>query len=211
VSEAYEVDDPAKINAIYRTMHEELKKFYERKAKDGAVARANPLTIMLRARQEVELLKIPTFEQMARDGLAEGMSVVAILNFSDSITALSRRLKTTNLITGDTIEDRQSIIDRFNADTDPLVVMNIKAGGIGISLHGSATSRPRLVLISPTFSGIDMKQALGRCHRAGGAHSIQKIVWAAGTVEEKACDRVRARLHRLSILNDNEIDALLTI
>jgi hypothetical protein len=103
------------------------------------------------------------------------------------------------------------LIDDFNADQEDLIVMNIKAGGLGISLHGTSRGRSRLVLISPTFSGIDLKQALGRCHRAGGAHSIQKIVWAAGTVEERACDKVRARLQRVSIFNDNQLDDALAI
>jgi len=209
ISEPYQVDNPKEIDRIYREMQEEIARLREAKSQDKG---ANVLTTLLRARQEVELLKIPTFAQMATDGLEEGMSVVVILNFSDSVTGLARRLKTQNIIAGFIDADsRQKIIDRFNADRDPLVVLNIRAGGLGISLHGKASGRPRLVIISPTFSGIDLKQALGRCHRAGGAHSIQKIVWAAGTVEEKACDKVRARLQRVSIFNDDKLDESLAI
>jgi superfamily II DNA or RNA helicase len=209
ISEPYQVDNPKEIDRIYREMREELVRLREAKSEDKG---ANVLTTLLRARQEVELLKIPTFAAMAQDGLDEGMSVVCILNFSDSVTGLARRLKTNNIIAGFVdSDDRQRIIDRFNADADRLVVMNIKAGGLGISLHGTTDARPRLVIISPTFSGIDLKQALGRCHRAGGAHSIQKIVWAAGTVEEKACEKVRARIQRVSIFNDDKLDESLEI
>jgi superfamily II DNA or RNA helicase len=209
ISEAYEMEETAKIQKIYRQMHEELRKLQESKSKDKG---ANILTAMLRARQEVELLKVPTLVQMVNDGLEEGMSVVVILNFDASIKALTYRLKTSNTITGaDKPEIRQQLIDGFNADEERLIVMNIKAGGLGISLHGNSRSRPRLVLISPTFSGIDLKQALGRCHRAGGARSIQKIVWAANTIEEKACNKVRARLQRVSIFNDDQLDDSLEI
>jgi superfamily II DNA or RNA helicase len=209
ISEAYAMEDPQQINAIYEEMRKEIEKLKRAKASDRG---ANILTQQLRARQQVELLKVPTFKAMVEDGIEEGMSVVAILNFSDSVIGLARRLRTTNLITGDVPSDeRQRLIDRFNQDEESLIVMNIKAGGLGISLHGTVRSRPRLVLISPTFSGIDLKQALGRCHRAGGARSIQKIVWAAGTVEQHACDKVRARLQRVSIFNDDQLDDALAI
>jgi superfamily II DNA or RNA helicase len=209
ISEAYGMDNAAEIQAIYDEMHAEIAKLEATKAEDRST---NTLTVQLRARQQVELLKVPTLVQMVEDGLAEDMSVVVVLNFDDSIKALTQRLKTSNTITGaDKPEVRQAVIDAFNADDEQLLVMNIKAGGLGISLHGTPTSRTRLVLISPTFSGIDLKQALGRCHRAGGAHSIQKIVWAAGTIEEHACKKVRARMQRVSIFNDDQLDAALVI
>jgi superfamily II DNA or RNA helicase len=211
ISESYEMGARAtqEIQAIYREMHDEIAKLERSEAKDRG---ANILTELLRARQRVELLKVPTLVQMAQDGLAEDMSVVVILNFEDSIQALSRRLDTSNTITGkDDPRIRQHLIDAFNADEEQLLVMNIKAGGLGISLHGTARSRQRLVLISPTFSGIDLKQALGRCHRAGGAYSVQKLIWAANTVEEHACKKVRERMRRVAIFNDGELDNSLTI
>jgi hypothetical protein len=121
-------------------------------------------------------------------------------------------LNTSNTITGaDKPEVRQALIDAFNADDEQLIVMNIKAGGLGIGLHGTRDSRSRLVLISPTFSGIDLKQMLGRTHRAGGAYSIQKIIWCANTVEERAAKKVRERMQRVSIFNDGELDGALAI
>jgi Mimiviridae putative ATP-dependent RNA helicase len=214
ISESYDMGDATthQIQAVYREMREEIDKLERRRAQDGAFASANILTQMLRARQRVELLKVPTLVQMGEDGLAEDMAVVVILNFDDSIQAVTKRLNTTNTITGeDKPDQRQALIDAFNADEEQIIVMNIKAGGLGIGLHGTSQGRARLVLLSPTFSGIDLKQALGRCHRAGGAFSIQKIVWAANTVEEKACQKVRARIQRVSIFNDDEIDESLKI
>ena len=37
--------------------------------------------MQLRARQEVELLKVPLFESLARDALEEGNAVTIFLNF----------------------------------------------------------------------------------------------------------------------------------
>jgi len=210
ISEAYNMPDVSdRINNVYEEMQAEIAKLEESKRKDRG---ACILTEMLRARQEVELLKVPTFVQMAEDGLAEGSAVIVILNFTDSVQAVSRKLHTMNTITGaDNMDHRQRLIDRFNNDDEDIVVLNIKAGGLGIDLHGTTNGKPRLVLISPTWSGIDLKQALGRAHRAGGAPSIQKLIWAADTLEERVCDRVRARLQRVSIFNDNELDGLLAI
>jgi hypothetical protein len=204
IAEAYEMNGAtAEIKAIYDEMHSEIAKLEATQEKDKG---ANILTVQLRARQRVELLKVPSFCHMAEDAMAEGMSVIVILNFEDSLQAVAKRLKTTSIIHGGQDDDhREQVRSMFDSDEENLIVMNIKAGGIGISLHGTSDSRPRLVLISPSFSGIDLKQALGRAWRAGGARSVQKIIFAAGTIEEDACDKVRARIGRIDTLNDGEL------
>jgi superfamily II DNA or RNA helicase len=210
ISEAYEMNGAtSEIQTIYDEMHEAISilEASQRKDKGSCI-----LTEILRARQKVELLKVPTIVQMANDARDEGMAVVVIVNFQQSVDEIAKRLRTVNTITGsDTMEHRMRLIDRFNADDEDIVVLNIKAGGLGIDLHGTSQGKHRMVLISPTYSGIDLKQALGRCHRAGGAKSIQKIVWAAGTLEERVCDKVRERLQRVSIFNDDALDANLAI
>jgi len=210
ISEAYDMNGLAsQINVVYDEMHAELAKLEASKRKDKGSC---ILTEILRARQKVELLKVPTFVSMAQDALAEGMAVVVVLNFQASVEAVATKLRTINTITGeDDMDFRQRLIDRFNADDEDIVVLNIKAGGLGIDLHGTPNGKPRMVLISPTYSGIDLKQALGRCHRAGGAHSIQKLLWAADTLEESVCEKVRERLQRVSIFNDDQLDGVLAI
>jgi len=197
--------DPTKaINLIYKEMHKEIAKLEARERKDHWIA--NVLTEILRARQRCELLKVPTFVQMAQDALDENASAILMLNFDATIHACARRLSTTNTITGaDKIDQRQELIDAFNADDETVVIANIKAGGLGVSLHGTRNGRTRVVLISPTYSGIDLKQALGRAWRAGGARSIQKILFAAGTIEERACEKVRAKIRRIDTLNDADL------
>jgi hypothetical protein len=201
------MDNQREIQRVYRIMGEEIARLERRKAQDW---KRNVLTEQLRARQEVELLKVPTFAKMARDAVEEGSSVVVCLNYTDSITKLARLLRTTNVFTGATpTEQRQPMIDAFNSDEDPLMVMNIKAGGLGINLCGRHGGRPRAAFISPTFSGPDTKQVIGRFPRIAGATSLIKIVWAAGTIEEHACDKVRQKIRRIMIINDDELtDAL---
>jgi superfamily II DNA or RNA helicase len=209
IADAYQINGATdEINRIYQEMNAAIAKLKARMAKDTA---ACILTEQLRARQMTELLKVPTLVQMAEDALAEGMKVVIFVNFEDSLRELSQKLETPYLIHGgQTQEHRQQMQDEFNANRVDYIVCNIRAGGIGIGLHGKANGPMRLALICPTFSGQDLKQALGRCHRAGGARSVQKIVFAANTIEEHACDKVREKISRITLLNDGALDEALS-
>jgi hypothetical protein len=213
IAEPYDINGATvNINKVYAEMKRELAALAARKAHDRGDSK---FTIILRARQEVELLKVPTFCAMAQDGLAEGMSVIVALNFDASIVAFAARMKTGNIIRGiqpgetaDRFErNRERIRSAFDEDEIDLLVLNIRAGGVGISLHGTRSSRPRLVLISPTYSGQDLKQMFGRAWRAGGAPSIQKVVFAADTIEEQACGKVRRKIKQIDLINDGDLNA----
>ena len=167
---------------------------------------ANHLTIMLRARQDIERLKIDTLASMAADAVAEGMSVAIFVNFDETLHETAKRCGTGCVIHGgQPPAEREEAISRFQANEAEVIVCNIRAGGVGVSLHDPDGRKPRLALISPTYSAQDLRQALGRVHRAGGARSIQRIVFAAGTVEEEACAAVRAKLACIDFLNDGDL------
>lgn len=204
ISEAYDMGAQAthEIQHVYDEMRQEIAKLEATQAKDKASC---ILVEQLRARQRAELLKVPTLVAMAKDAIDDGMSVVIILNYMASIQAAANRLRTQNTLTGeDKPGHRQAVIDRFNADDEVVVVMNIKLA-VGIGLQGTAQGRTRLGLISPTPSAIDLVQSLGRLPRGGGAYSIQKIVWAADTVEEPTAVKVRRKIRRIETLNDGDL------
>lgn len=204
-AEAYDMGKrtTAEINRVYQAMRKEITALERAKSTDW---QANVLTAILRARQEIELLKVPTLVQMAQDGLDEGSSVIVSLNYQGSVDGCARLAKCPYTITGaDKMSERQRVIDSFNSDTITMIVMNIRAGGLGISLHGHSGGRPRLQLISPTPSAIDLKQLVGRPHRAHGAVSIQRVIYAAGTIEEDMCMKCRPKLRRIDLLNDGDL------
>jgi len=165
------------------------------------------LTIQLRARQEIELLKADAMVAMAKDAVEEGMSVVLLVNFDATIEHLAAALNAHDSILrgGQSPTERQRVIDRFQANECPVVIANMQAGGVGVSLHDPKGIRPRLSLISPSFSAQDLRQALGRVHRAGGAASIQKILFAADTVEEHTADICANKLANIDLLNDGDL------
>jgi superfamily II DNA or RNA helicase len=188
------------IEKIYNEMDAELA------ALDAAAANDKPaqaLTIALRARQAVELCKVPGIVQLTEDFLADGKSVVVFTNFRATLDSLCLKLKTDCAIFGgQPAEARQACIDRFQSNSDRVIVVNIQAGGVSLSLHDIHNTNPRVALVCPTYSGTELRQALGRVHRSGGSKSLQRILFAAGTIEEKICARVNAKIERMDLLND---------
>jgi superfamily II DNA or RNA helicase len=100
---------------------------------------------------------------------------------------------------------RDQIINAFQHNNTHVVLCMIQAGGLGVSLH-DLYGRPRISLISPPQSSNDLKQVLGRIHRAGSkSKAIQKLIYVAGTVEEGTCNSVRKKLTNLGTLVDGDL------
>jgi hypothetical protein len=218
IAEPVATGEERKIQRIYDQMARDLNKALAVEDHDELcdlavrmdATKANHLTILLRARQQIEALKAKTIATMANDGADEGMSVAVFVNFDESIDEVARLLKTTCVIRGGQRDaDREQAIRRFQTNQEKFIVANIRAGGVGVSLHDPTGGKPRLALISPTYSAQDLRQALGRVHRAGGAHSIQRIIFAAGTCEERACDAVATKLGHIDLLNDGDLQGQL--
>jgi len=205
-AELYDLNDGGQIDELYAEMKESLGRLRDKMADDADLE--HPLTKLLRARQKVELLKVPVFAELADDALEEGMSVVLFLNFNDSLDELSRRLKVNGSVIrgGQSDMERQAIIDAFQRGDTRIIVANQQAGGVGVSLHDLHGDKPRLALISPSYSAVNFVQTLGRVWRQGGkSKGLQRVVLAAGTVEEKVQKQLNKKLQNLSLLNDNDL------
>ena len=211
VAEAYDLGaNSPKVQAVYEEMEAEIARLEKRTENYSE----HIFAIMMAARRKSELLKVPLFAEMVEDLYDEGKSVCIFLNFEDSIDALRARLTKTKkfantigyIVGGQHADQRQRDIDAFNSDTKRIMIANIKAGGIGISLHDLNGKFPRASIVSPNFSAFELVQALGRVWRQGGlTKSYQVIAFAAGTIEEQACRRVQARIDNLSTLNDADL------
>ena len=200
---SFPMGNPDDINDIYETMHAELKVLEERKAGDEDMQ----LTIQLRARQEVELLKVPVLLDLVNELVQDGKSVVVFLNFKASIDSLLGSLEDPCCIVGgQTTDEREANIQRFQNDGSFVMVCAMQAGGVGVSLHDTLGNRPRVSLINPSFSAIDLRQALGRIHRAGGKTAVdQHIIFAEGTIEDDICRSVRQKIRNIDLINDKDV------
>ena len=188
----------------YKKLQIELEEIRTKKSQD----KKNPLTVVLRAHQRIEILKIPTFIELCNDFRHNGYSVVIFVNFTKTLETLCDMLHTTSKIYGDQTQDtRLKIIEDFQSNKTNIIICNIKAGGIGISLHDTIGNHPRVSLISPTWSSIDLVQALGRIHRAGGkSKSLQRIIYTADTIEERIADKLKNKLLNINSINNGDLD-----
>jgi len=144
---------------------------------------------------------------MAEDLLAEGKSVAIFANFNATIEALVSKLNIKagiSVIHGNqTAGERQTAIDLFQTDVSRVIICNTAAGGVGISLHDITGKHPRASIISPDWNEKNIIQVIGRVHRAGGkTPSMQRILFAAGTVEESVQKSVNKKIKRLKVLNE---------
>lgn len=198
------------IQAQYEEIYDAMQELKNKKKKDidGNDKRENPLVRVLRAHQRIELLKVPLFVELTKEFMSTGSSVVIFVNFTKTLETLAEMLKTNCLIYGEQTENqRQTNIELFQKNQERLIIVNIKAGGVGISLHDLDGKHQRISLISPCWSAIDMVQALGRVHRAGSKSiSIQRILYTANTIEEKIAEKIQSKIKNLSNLNNGDVN-----
>lgn len=222
-AECYDVNGAGQdIDRIYDDMADELDRI-EAKVQSDSNKQACILTAILRARQKAEILKVPAAVEMIQDAVEEGMSVAVFVNFDDSIEALAAKLKTDCLIRGgQSAKVREENIQSFQSlrqprlaivfpgpsaqdmkqafgrvhravvkgglppiapvsgsKPSPIILCNIRAGGVGISLHDES-----------------------------GSKSLQRVFFAAGTIEERVCEQFQEKLKRIDTLNDGDLSLL---
>jgi hypothetical protein len=167
----------------------------------------NSAVLLLRARQKSEFLKIPAIVEMAEDLLEEGKSVAIFVCFRDTLDRIAEDFPQAALIYGEQdAEERERAIAAFQSNEKRLIVATIQAGGVGVSLHDLQGGHPRVSLICPTYSAVDLKQALGRIHRNGAkTPCIQRILFAADTVEERVRRKVKKKIDNIQAINDGDL------
>lgn len=204
LTDALDLGTNEEIQKLYDEMEDEIKVIEQMASGDKG---ASALTARLRARQAIEMLKVPTFATMVKDYVDQGMSVAVFMNFSASIDALDERLGGNCLrIQGVSTQAdrlaREENMNAFQRNESPIILCNITAGGVGINLHDTTGERPRVSLISPHDSAEVIAQVIGRVDRAGAqTNTIQHIIFAAGTVEEDVSKNYRKKLIDLGILH----------
>lgn len=183
------------------------------KAEVAEMIAEHPLARMIRARQKIEALKVKTMVELCTDEIDNGNSVAIFVNFLDTMDLLIDELRQKGedyyvscvIKGGQSLKERQAMIDRFQADEEHIIICQIQSGGVGISLHDIQGERPRVSIISPSWSAQDLMQTFGRIHRAGGQSvCIQKLVYCHGTVEERICKLVNMKLINYAQLNDGK-------
>jgi superfamily II DNA or RNA helicase len=146
---------------------------------------------------------------MVKEYLYEGMAVCVFVNFRETLRYLSENLQTKSLIFGDQERFgliRESVIENFQNGVERLILCMTDAGGQSVDLHDLQGRARRISLICPTYNPVALQQVLGRTLRAGSKSTpIMKLVYAAGTIEEKVAETVNRKLDNIAALNDGDL------
>jgi superfamily II DNA or RNA helicase len=185
---------------------------------------ANPLTRALRLRQEISILKIDDTVDFVVQLLQEGNAVVIYTTFIATATAIYSKLMKPHKVDDDMIitprpsiifdeskmlkggyGDRQSNVDKFQNNTNDVIIVTTQSGGVGLDLHDLHGKGRAAVFNDIPDSPTIFKQALGRINRIGAkSKAIQYIICCAGSIEEGICDKARAHIMNMDMINDGE-------
>lgn len=207
-ADAYYLEDDKRdeVNVAFQNImeHKELiKSALDKETSDKILGE------IMKARMKIEKAKIPIFEELIDDYLENGFSVAVFVNFTETIKKLASKFKTKCIVWGkQTDKERQDNINEFQENKANLIICNINLVE-GISLHDQDGHFPRVSLISPNFSSTMLIQCLGRIFRANGkSKCLQRLLFAADTIEEIICNKLKNKLQFLSTLNDDDLIAI---
>ena len=200
----------SKLKSVYAEMEYELMNLEE----DSKEYSEHVFAIIMKARRNSEILKVPSMVNWIIDMYREGVSPVVFVNFTETLEAIEKRLiesgeftgKISKIVGGQSPKIRNNEIENFQKDITRVCLVMIPAGAASVSLHDLNGNYPRHTLINPSYSAINTLQSLGRCHRANGKTPvIQRFFFAEGVeIEERMRQRVNLRLTNLDCLNDGD-------
>jgi len=155
-------------------------------------------------RQISELTKIPIVINSVKQYLENNMSVAIFANYTETLNILAEHFNTTHIINGEqSNEDKIKYASDFCNDLSLIVICNIKSGGTSISLHDQIGKRKKVSIILPSYSAQDLKQGLGRIHRANGKTDVlQEIIFCDLETDTKVSNIVEVKMNNIEQLNN---------
>ena len=141
--------------------------------------------------------KLERLIEMVDELLSEGRKIIVFSQFTSMLALIRERFDARgirySLLTGQT-KDRAAAIDDFQAGANPVFLISLKAGGVGLNLTAADT----VIIFDPWWNPAVEEQAIDRAYRIGQdkAVFVYRLV-AAGTIEEKM-DELKARKRALA-------------
>lgn len=134
-----------------------------------------------------------------------GNKIVVFIHQREIAAAIKKHYPDALSITGeDNIEDRQASVDKFQNDPRcKIIVCNIKAGGVGITL----TASNEVLFVELPWHPADCDQCEDRTHRIGQKNSVRcGYMLGKGTIDEeiyKIIEAKRATANTITGTEDN--------
>jgi superfamily II DNA or RNA helicase len=147
----------------------------------------------------MERAKLELLIDMLPELVAEGRRVLVFSQFAEMLALIELELQRLDLpflrLTGATpVAARADIVRRFQANEVPLMLISLKAGGVGLNLTAADT----VIHVDPWWNPAVEAQASARAHRIGQDKPVfvYKLV-VAGSIEERMLE-LQARKQALA-------------
>ena len=196
--------DTAAERKHYNGYFEAFKKKCEEQMRNANFGANEMLVAMQKFREGAEEVRAVRMAKRAIEMAERGRQVIVVFNFVNPMRLAYKALRNeglsedriSHIVGGQTPTKREAERAKFQEGKSDVLLFTMRSGGVGISLHhNSKEGRPRHIIIPPTWSAIDLVQALGRGHRITSiSDTTQEVVWYKDTIEEQVCARVEAKL-----------------
>lgn len=137
--------------------------------------------------KSTERAKIDMLRDMLPSLVAEGRRILVFSQFTEMLALVEKELDAINLdwlsLTGKTPPpQRSALVARFQSKTVPILLISLKAGGVGLNL----TSADTVIMLDPWWNPAVEDQAIARAHRIGQDQPVfvYKLV-IEGSIEER--------------------------
>ncbi|MEG3440168.1 DEAD/DEAH box helicase [Pannus brasiliensis CCIBt3594] len=186
--------------AYLKEISEEVEKYWQRVAAKEVKEGAEALVTINILRKTGSLYKVPATIERATELLEQGQSIVIFTEYLESAKALHTELSEVapcELLTGETERDeRQSIVDRFQAGESKIFIGTIKAGGVGLTL----TAASNVILVDRPWTPGDAEQAEDRCYRIGQENTVYCFWMQLGTIDERIDELIESKRENIEIV-----------
>ncbi|MBA2721555.1 MAG: DEAD/DEAH box helicase, partial [Methylibium sp.] len=137
--------------------------------------------------ETMERAKIELLRDMLPELVDEGRRVLIFSQFTEMLALVQQELTALGLpflsLTGDTpVRARGEVVRQFQAQAVPLLLLSLKAGGVGLNLTAADT----VIHLDPWWNPAVEQQASDRAHRIGQDQPVivYKLV-VVGSIEER--------------------------
>ena len=181
------------------------------------LTRARMASVAYKAKRAEVLVRVNTLRQLAAKGkmaavkawvgdfLESGEKLVLFAHHNETVEALAKAFDAPMLY-GDTPQAaRQKMVDDFQSDPEcRLIVLNIQAGGVGLTL----TAASNVAMVERDWVPGNEEQAEDRCHRIGVAEGVESVncwyLMAEGTVDEYMDETVQSKRAVVDAVSNGE-------
>jgi SWI/SNF-related matrix-associated actin-dependent regulator 1 of chromatin subfamily A len=126
------------------------------------------------------------------------------------VNALADKYGGMRVAGADSMKARQEVIDKFQSDDDArVIVLNMKAGGVGITL----TAASDVLFVEQGWTPAEHDQATDRCHRIGQDASVVSswYLLADGTIDDALFELIEAKRIVVDAVTDGEDDLAVSV